>query len=493
MEKKGFVYLVGAGCGSADLITLRGLRLLQTCDAVVYDDLIDPALLEQAAQAELYPAGKRCGRHSMPQPEINALLVRLGSEGKTVVRLKGGDPFVFGRGGEEVQALHQAGIPCEIVPGISSCIAVPAAAGIPVTHRGLSRSFHVITGHTAQSEDSLPESLHTLANLNGTLVFLMGLSQLERIANRLMEAGKAGSTPAAVVSGGNAPHPAVVRGTLKNIAEKVRQADVQAPAVIVVGETAAMNLYEGDTRPLAGVRVGLVGTVSFTRRLEERLLKLGARPVHMMAGRVKSLEPDEGITAFTKVSGWAVFTSQNGVEIFFERLLKSGTDVRRLAQCRFAAIGPVTAQALQKHGITADLVAHPATSQALAGALSTAAEKAEPIFLFRSANSTPELYTELAEQGFSVQECSLYRTDFVPLQSDAKVDYLVFGSAEGVKAWYAACGAPEESAQCVCIGPVTAGALSACGRRCFLTAEDISADGVVACILKDLKNRAGFV
>ena len=169
----------------------------------------------------------------------------------------------------------------------------------------------------------MPESLHTLANLNGTLVFLMGLSQLERIANRLMEAGKAGSTPAAVVSDGNAPHPAVVRGTLKNIAEKVRQADVQAPAVIVVGETAAMNLYEGDTRPLAGVRVGLVGTVSFTRRLEERLLKLGARPVHMMAGRVKSLEPDEGITAFTKVSGWAVFTSQNGVEIFSSAFCKA--------------------------------------------------------------------------------------------------------------------------------------------------------------------------
>ena len=182
MHKKGFVYLVGAGCGSADLITVRGLRLLQSCDAVVYDDLIDPALLAQAAHAEQHPAGKRCGRHSMPQSEINSLLVRLGQSGKTVVRLKGGDPFVFGRGGEEFLALQAAGVPCEEVPGISSCIAVPAAAGIPVTHRGASRSFHVITGHTAQTGDTLPESLEALAALHGTLVFLMGLNSLEQIA-----------------------------------------------------------------------------------------------------------------------------------------------------------------------------------------------------------------------------------------------------------------------------------------------------------------------
>ena len=242
MHKKGFVYLVGAGCGSADLITVRGLRLLQSCDAVVYDDLIDPALLAQAAHAEQHPAGKRCGRHSMPQSEINSLLVRLGQSGKTVVRLKGGDPFVFGRGGEEFLALQAAGVPCEEVPGISSCIAVPAAAGIPVTHRGASRSFHVITGHTAQTGDTLPESLEALAALHGTLVFLMGLNSLEQIAARLTAAGKPPETPAAVVSGGNAPHPATVRGTLADIAEKARAARVQAPAVIVVGAAAALEL-----------------------------------------------------------------------------------------------------------------------------------------------------------------------------------------------------------------------------------------------------------
>ena len=268
MHKKGFVYLVGAGCGSADLITVRGLRLLQSCDAVVYDDLIDPALLAQAAHAEQHPAGKRCGRHSMPQSEINSLLVRLGQSGKTVVRLKGGDPFVFGRGGEEFLALQAAGVPCEEAPGISSCIAVPAAAGIPVTHRGASRSFHVITGHTAQTGDTLPESLEALAALHGTLVFLMGLNSLEQIAARLTAAGKPPETPAAVVSGGNAPHPATVRGTLADIAEKARAARVQAPAVIVVGAAAALELCApaAPVLPLAGVRVGLVGTPAFTER-----------------------------------------------------------------------------------------------------------------------------------------------------------------------------------------------------------------------------------
>ena len=240
MHKKGFVYLVGAGCGSADLITVRGLRLLQSCDAVVYDDLIDPALLAQAAHAEQHPAGKRCGRHSMPQSEINSLLVRLGQSGKTVVRLKGGDPFVFGRGGEEFLALQAAGVPCEEVPGISSCIAVPAAAGIPVTHRGASRSFHVITGHTAQTGDTLPESLEALAALHGTLVFLMGLNSLEQIAARLTAAGKPPETPAAVVSGGNAPHPATVRGTRRGKPLAVSALVLNIVAFAVVLATQAM-------------------------------------------------------------------------------------------------------------------------------------------------------------------------------------------------------------------------------------------------------------
>ena len=237
----GKVYLVGAGCGAADLITVRGLRLLEGCGAVVYDDLLDQALLDAAPEgAEKIYVGKRRGRRSMAQEDISALLIAKAREGKTVVRLKGGDPFVFGRGGEEALALQAAGIAWEYVPGVTSAVAVPGAAGIPATHRGVSRGFHVVTAHTADSPDGLPSHLEELARLPGTLVFLMGLSRLEEIARRLIGAGLPGDTPAAVVFGKNAPR--AVRGTLENIAERAREAGAEAPAVIVAGGTAGMDL-----------------------------------------------------------------------------------------------------------------------------------------------------------------------------------------------------------------------------------------------------------
>lgn len=243
----GTVYLVGAGCGAADLITVRGLRLLQNCGAVVYDDLIAPELLNEVPEnADRIYMGKREGRHSASQEAICAKLEELAREGKTVVRLKGGDPFVFGRGGEEALALQTAGVPFEVVPGVTSAVAIPALAGIPVTHRGLSRSFHVVTAHTADTPDGLPEYFDGLARLPGTLVFLMGLSRLEVIARRLVEAGKPSGTPTAVVSGGNAPHPTAVRGTLEDIAAKARAAGVQPPAVILVGDVAALELTTGS-------------------------------------------------------------------------------------------------------------------------------------------------------------------------------------------------------------------------------------------------------
>ena len=234
-ERVGTVYLVGAGCGAADLITLRGLRLLERCGAVVYDDLLAPELLDAAPEsAERIYVGKRLGQHSMAQEDINALLIAKAREGRPVVRLKGGDPFVFGRGGEEALALEAAGIPWEYVPGVTSAVAVAGAAGIPVTHRGVSRSFHVVTAHTA--DEDLPEDL--LARLPGTLVVLMGLSRLERIARRLLAAGVSPETPAAVISGKGG----AVRGTLRDIGEQTRGAGLEAPAIIVIGGTAGMDL-----------------------------------------------------------------------------------------------------------------------------------------------------------------------------------------------------------------------------------------------------------
>ena len=240
MEQPGRVALVGAGCGKADLITVRGLRLLRRCRAVVYDDLLDPELLaELPAGAETYYVGKRSGCHSAAQEEINALLVRLARQGGLVVRLKGGDPFVFGRGGEEALALQKAGIPFEVVPGISSAIAIPAEAGIPVTHRAMSREVHIITAHTGPGKEP---DYRRYAGLEGTLVFLMGLARLPQIAQGLMDGGMSPDTPAAVLSGGSAAHPAAVRAPLAEIAHAAQTAGVQAPAVILVGKTAELRL-----------------------------------------------------------------------------------------------------------------------------------------------------------------------------------------------------------------------------------------------------------
>ncbi|MGM9537780.1 MAG: siroheme synthase CysG [Candidatus Onthomonas sp.] len=241
----GSVALVGAGCGKADLITLRGLRLLQQCQAVVYDDLIDPALLDAVPESarKIY-MGKRSGAHSAPQEEINRTLIALAREGLQVVRLKGGDPYLFGRGGEEMLALKAAGIPCREVPGVPSAIGIPAEYGIPVTHRGMSQGLHIVTGHTAGTPDGLPTDFDRLATLSGTLVFLMGLQQLPRIVSRLIAAGKPGDTPAAVLSGGNAPHPTQVRAPLCELAAAASAADVTAPAIILVGNVAALDLRE---------------------------------------------------------------------------------------------------------------------------------------------------------------------------------------------------------------------------------------------------------
>ena len=244
ISREGSVTLVGAGCGAYDLITLRGLQAVRNSEVLIYDDLMDERLLDHASEScEKIYVGKRMGSHSKKQEEINALLVEKAKEGRRVVRLKGGDPFVFGRGGEEILALKQEGIEVHEIPGITSAIAVPAAAGIPVTNRKMSRSFHVITGHTAGTKDNLPEDLETIAKLDGTCIFLMGFHQLPALTKRLIEYGKEKKTPAAVVHGNFDGTADAVRGTLENIAQKVRESKLEPPAVIIIGETAELELY----------------------------------------------------------------------------------------------------------------------------------------------------------------------------------------------------------------------------------------------------------
>lgn len=491
-REAGCVYLVGAGCGGREWITLQGLELLRSCDAVVYDALIDRALLDEAAQAERYPVGKRCGHHAALQSEINALLVRLARAGKTVVRLKGGDPFVFGRGGEEILALQEAEIPYGEVPGISSAIAIPAAAGIPVTHREMSRSFHVITGHTNALGDVLPESLETLAALQGTLVFLMGLTGLPQIARQLIEAGKDPATPAAVVSGGNAPRKVTVRGTLANIAQRAREAGVQPPAVTVVGAAAALDMAPTVRLPLDSVRVGLVGTPVFLEKLERGFHALGAATVRTAEAQVRRLPldfPAQELCA--RRDRWVVLTSANGVRCFFQWLQESHVDLRRLDRCRFAVIGRATGSALERHGIFADLCPETATGAALARALCQTVRSGEEVLLFRSASSDGAMARTLEAHRIPVQDFDLYDAVFSPAESREPADYLIFASAGGVRAYFQQYGSIPEGTVAVCIGPVSAGALAAQSAVPFLTAPEISAGGIVQCVLDHWTRRDG--
>lgn len=485
---KGRVYLVGAGCGKAELITVRGLELLRRCGVAVYDDLIDRALLREIPSgAEAVYMGKRQGKHSASQEEICARLIQYAREGKMVVRLKGGDPFLFGRGGEEMAALRAAGVPCEEVPGVTSALAIPAMAGIPVTHRGMSRSVHIATAHTM---DGLPEFLDRLAPLPGTLVFLMGLSQLEEISRRLMAAGKPGDTPAAVLSGGNAPHPAVVRGTLADIAGRVREAGVRPPAVIVVGAVAELALTATIPAPLAGITVGLSGSEAMAEKLRRALEPLGASTFVAQRSVLRPLPLLIELASLCDgLPRWLVFTSANGVREFFRRLKAEGVDLRRLAACRFAVIGGATGGALAAHGFQADLRPGTYTTAALAQALLAAVPPQEEICLLRSRQGSEELLQTLAADR-RVRDIHLYDAEPAPsAEEDAarleEADYLVFTSAGGVRMFLERHGGIPAHAKCVCIGGVTAAALVRHWDGAPILARDTCVEGIAAAIVED--------
>lgn len=483
----GFVYLVGAGCGPADWITVRGYRLLQRCTALVYDDLINLELLEAVPEnaLQIY-MGKRLGQHHASQEEISRTLIDLARQGHIVVRLKGGDPFVFGRGGEEAMALQSAHIPFEVVPGISSAIAIPGQAGIPVTHRGLSRAFHVITAHTAQG---ITEQLGRAVDGEGTLVILMGLSVLEEIAHSLLAAGRSPDTPAAVVSGGCAPKPMTVRAPLGRIASAAKAAGVQSPAVIVVGNTAGMDLTSPQSRPLEGVRVALTGTAAIQDRLRPLLQALGARTTSLMTARCRPVAVNFNWSLLSQGPNWVVLTSQNGVDAFFQALNRSEVDIRSLAHCSFAVIGPSTGSALRRHGMIPDLCPAVHTSLGLAEALLKAVPPGQPVRLFRSSLGSPELYDVLSHH-LPTEDVALYDLladgeEAAQLQAKLEeADYLIFSSASGVDFLLDREVSLPEGLTCVCIGPVTAAALSAHSRQPFLTAGEISAEGIVQTLLE---------
>lgn len=501
MKETGVVYLVGAGPGDPGLITEKGLKRLKHCDAVVYDSLASDRLLwEVPADCEKIYVGKRAGSHSMKQEEINRLLVELAKKGRSVVRLKGGDPFVFGRGGEEILALLEAEIPYEVVSGVTSAVAALASAGIPVTHRALSRSFHVMTGHTLSEEGSLPPDFDAFAKLSGTLVFLMGLGNLPLIAKGLIKEGKSGETPAAVIESGTLPGQRVVRGTLSDIEKKVLESGIKSPAIIVAGEVAALDLSSTIKAPLEGCRIGITGTPSFTGKLHKELTALGAATEYLLSLSVESYKTGDRMKeAYKNLSDytWITFTSANAVREFFSGLVESGYDYRAVGHVKFASVGNGTAKELLRYGFRSDYTPENYQVKALAEGLKNLISSKDRILIPRSSRGSRELNQILEETEAAFDDVVLYdvvsgRLDSGKEDMAAKeLDYVTFASASGVEAFFEAGGpwAREilNGVKVVCIGDITAEALIKYGRKADLIGEVYSIPGVAEAICRDWK------
>lgn len=475
---KGQVVLVGAGCGSG-LITLRGLAEIRRAEVLVYDDLLDDELVKEVPEGcRCIYVGKRSGRHSMKQDEINALLIKEAEEGNYVVRLKGGDSFVFGRGGEEYLALEQRGIACRMVPGVTSSVAVPESLGIPVTHRGVAQSFTVITGHTAADTE---EDYNALAQLKGTLVFLMGLSAVGEISDKLIAGGKDPATPAAILSRGFQDDALRIDGTLADIASKKDMA--KTPAIFVVGQTAGYHMVGRDERPLAGARVMATGTPAFVEKTMCALTEAGAAALPCPTLELAPIA--DSIPADFSGYDWIAFTSANGIEQFFDHLQEQHLDLRAFAGIKFACIGRGTEDKLAAHGIYADLVPEKYTAGDLGKALAQAAKPEEKILILRAEKGSPLLTEALDEAGLAYEDCKIYRTLSRMGEALPEADYIVFGSASGVRAFCENAAIPEETTA-VCIGDYTANELKKYPVCRMVTAKTFTAEGIVQAIADDL-------
>jgi len=487
------VYLVGAGPGDPGLLTRRGEELLRAADVIVYDRLAPRALLELARRdAELVDVGKAPGDVAMTQDEINALLVARGAAGREVVRLKGGDPFVFGRGGEEAEACLAAGVQFEVVPGVTSAIAAAAYAGIPVTHRRVSTSFTVVTGHEDPAKGGSDTRWDVLAGIGGTLVVLMGAGRIAEIANALIAGGLGEHTPVAAVRYGTRPDQRTVRATLGTIAD----AGVEAPSAIVVGDVAALDFGWFERRSLFGRTVVVTRAREQASELRARLVALGASVLELPAIRIAPIDfllPDLG------QFGWIVFTSANGVDAFFDRgLTPAHLDARALAPARIAVIGPGTAAALARHGLRADLVPERFVAESLLESFPTGTGR---VLLARAETARDVLPEGLAAKGYDVEVLAVYRTEAAPPDPDVvarlraggaggagAVDAITFTSSSTVDNFCDAVGTTlaEPQPPVVSIGPVTSDTARGRGLRVDAEADPHTIDGLVDAVLRTL-------
>ena len=467
------VYLIGAGPGDPGLLTLKGKRCLEEADVVIYDYLVDTRILAYARpEAELLYAGKRSGDAAMSQAEINRLIVERASQGQTVARLKGGDPFLFGRGGEEAQELLAANIPFEIVPGVTSALAVPAYAGIPLTHRDHASAVAIVTGHKEVWDNAPHLNWATLAGVGGTLVFLMGTRQLRKNMQRLMDYGLPGTTPIALIRWGTRPTQEVLTGTVETIADLVDQHGFEPPAVAVVGEVVNLRqqLRWFDTKPLFGRRIVVTRPRIQASRFVESLEQQGAYVVQFPTIETVPIKSYERLdVALDELSSydWAIFTSVNGVRYFFDRLRDRQQDIRSLAGVRLAAIGPETARAVEALHLRVDAVPEEYRAEALIPVLGEV--QGQRILLPRAAEAREILPQELQAAGAQVDVIATYNTirpqthteELRKLLQAGQVDLITFTSSSTVRNFMAVfpdddIPAMLRNAAVGCIGPITA-------------------------------------
>ena len=492
------MYLVGAGPGDPGLITVRALALLADCDAVVHDALANPALLH-GVHAELHDVGKRGGSaDSARQGEINALLVRLARAGKRVVRLKGGDPFVFGRGSEEAQALAAAGISFEVVPGVTAGIAAPAYAGIPVTHRGLATSVTFVTGHEDPAKAAPTIDWEALARAGGTIVLYMGVRALAKIVPALRAAGMPDDTPAAAVQWGTYPRQRTVTATLATLEERVARAGLEAPVIFVIGKVVDIRreIEWLERRPLYGWRILVTRAQLPSSALAERLSSAGAEVVEAPATRIEPVQTGiaRGAVAHLDAYDWIVFTSQNAVDLFWKLLREQGLDARAFAGLRIAVVGPATASALATHGLTPDVTPERFVAEGVLDALASDRALRGARVLYAAAEGARDVLPNgLRGLGAVVDVVPLYRSipdqasvdamrDFVRLATNASL--AAFTSASGVRAFADAVGEGVRNFPAASIGPVTTAAAREAGLDVVAEATESTIPGLVAAILR---------
>jgi uroporphyrinogen III methyltransferase/synthase len=487
------VYLVGAGPGDPGLLTVRAVELIAAADVIVHDRLIPANALDGARpDAELVYVGKEGGSESVPQERTVQMLIEHAKAGRVVVRLKGGDPFVFGRGGEEADALREASVAFEVVPGVTAGVAAPAYAGIPVTHRDAASAVAFVTGHEDPAKPESALDWNALATFPGTLVVYMGVRRLGAIAERLRAGGRDAQQPAAVVERGTLPEQRVVVATLATIAGRAADAGVSAPAVAVFGPVAALRerLEWFGRRPLAGLTVAVTRARAQASGLADTLRGLGAEVVQAPAIRIVPLDgPAPELDRYDLVC----LTSPNGVQLLFERVFGAGRDARTLAGARVAAIGPGTAAALREHGVIADVMPERFVAESLVEALADI--PVSRALVARASRARDVLPDALRDRGAEVDVLALYDTVAEPLSDDqlaaaVGADYVTFTSSSTVRFFFDAVGEVSlEHARLVSIGPVTSAALRERGLEPHVEASRHDVDGVVDALLADAVGR----